>query len=49
LDMLRGYRGALYLGIGLALAALFIDGLFVRVPRDQREGWGDEVKPAAAA
>ena len=49
LDMLRGYRGALYLGIGLALAALFIDGLFVRVPKDQREGWGDEVKPAAAA
>ena len=41
-ETLRGYRGALYLGIGLASAALILDILFVRVPKDERVGWGDE-------
>jgi MFS family permease len=41
-EILRGYRGALYFGIGLALAALVLDILFVRIPKDKREGWGDE-------
>ena len=39
---LDGYRGALYLATGLGTAALIIDILFVRVPKDEREGWGDE-------
>jgi hypothetical protein len=39
---LDGYRGALYFAIGLGIAALLIDLLFVRVPKDKREGWGDE-------
>ncbi|KAE8446755.1 hypothetical protein EG329_011660 [Mollisiaceae sp. DMI_Dod_QoI] len=41
-DTLAGYRGALYLAIGLAVAALAIDLLFVRVPKDEREGWQHE-------
>jgi hypothetical protein len=39
---LDGYRGALYFAIGLGIAALVIDVLFVRVPKDERDGWGDE-------
>lgn len=39
---LQGYRSALYLAIGLAIAALVIDIFFVRVPKDKREGWTDD-------
>jgi hypothetical protein len=42
MEMLRGFRGALYLAIGLGTVALIIDIIFVRVPKDEREGWGDE-------
>jgi hypothetical protein len=38
----QGYRGALYLAIGLAAAALALDIIFVRVPKDNREGWGED-------
>jgi len=41
-DVLKGYRCALYLAIGLGVAALAIDIVFVRVPKDTREGWRDE-------
>lgn len=41
-DPVAGYRGGLYLAIGLAVAALVIDLLFVRVPKDDREGWQHE-------
>jgi MFS family permease len=41
-DILSGYRGALYLAIGFGLAALIIDLVFVRVPKDLREGWTDD-------
>lgn len=41
-ETLDGYRGALYFAIGLGVAALIMDILFVRVPKDKREGWGDE-------
>ncbi|KAF7561808.1 hypothetical protein G7046_g2350 [Stylonectria norvegica] len=34
-----GYRAALYFGCALGVAALCLDLLFVRVPKDQREGW----------
>lgn len=40
-DILRGYRCALYLGIGLSGLATMIALGFVRVPKDQREGWED--------
>ncbi|KUJ14948.1 MFS general substrate transporter [Mollisia scopiformis] len=42
METLVGYRGALYFAIGLAVAALVIDVLFVRVPKDEREGWQHE-------
>lgn len=42
LETLRGYRGALYLAIGLAAAAVLIDVAFVRVPKDEKEGWGEK-------
>ena len=39
----RGYRSALFFGMGLAVTALVIGGLFVRMPKDTREGWqGDD-------
>src|SRR4051812_1045803 len=38
----EGYRSASYLGIGLAAAALIVGVVFVRMPKDQREGWGEE-------
>jgi len=41
-DVLRGYRGALYLAAGLAAAALVIDVFWVRVPKDKTEGWLEE-------
>jgi MFS family permease len=36
LQPLKGYRGALYLGIGLGIAALLVDLMFVRMPKDTR-------------
>jgi hypothetical protein len=42
LETIGGYKSALYLSIGLAAAATIIDILFVRVPKDEREGWGEE-------
>ncbi|CAF9935386.1 hypothetical protein IMSHALPRED_010210 [Imshaugia aleurites] len=45
-EIVRGYRGALYFGIGLATVALVICALWVRMPRDTREGWqGDDRIP----
>ena len=38
-DDVRGYRAALYFGCALGIAALCLDILFVRVPKDEREGW----------
>jgi MFS family permease len=37
-----GYRHALYLGIGLAGISILIAICFIRIPKDAREGWGDE-------
>ena len=39
----RGYRSALYLGMGMAVVALVIGVLFVKMPKDTREGWQDRV------
>jgi hypothetical protein len=36
-----GYRDALYLGIGMSGLATVIALAFVRVPRDEREGWDE--------
>jgi MFS family permease len=40
-DQVQGYRAALYFGAGLAGVALLFDIVFVRMARDEREGWGD--------
>jgi hypothetical protein len=39
--ILQGYRRALYFGIGLSGRATFIALAFVRVPKDEREGWDE--------
>lgn len=39
--LLRGYRNALYLGIGFAALSLVMSLLFIRIKRDEREGWAD--------
>jgi MFS family permease len=41
-DILRGIRGAEYLAIGFAGAALAVDVLLVRMPRSDQEGWNEE-------
>lgn len=41
-DLIRGFRGALFFAIGLAAIALIINLLLARVPKDKREGWGNE-------
>ncbi|KAK7728184.1 hypothetical protein SLS57_002654 [Botryosphaeria dothidea] len=35
----KSYRAALYFGAALAVAALVLDLAFVRVPKDDRQGW----------
>lgn len=41
-DSVRGYRSALYFGMGMAAAALVICAAWVRMPKDVREGWQGE-------
>jgi len=41
-DVVRGYRSALYLGIGFAAASLVLSLIFVRIKKDDREGWNDQ-------
>lgn len=38
-EIVRGYRGALWFGMGLAVVALVICAVWVRMPKDKREGW----------
>lgn len=39
--ILQGYRSALYFGIGLCVVATLIAVIFIRVPKDEREGWDE--------
>ncbi|KAL2285792.1 hypothetical protein FJTKL_07512 [Diaporthe vaccinii] len=39
-DKAHGYRAVLYFGVALAVAGLLLNFIFVRVPKDEREGWG---------
>jgi hypothetical protein len=39
---LRGLRGAMYLGCGMAVLGISIVVFLVRVPKDKREGYDDE-------
>ncbi|KAE9374123.1 major facilitator superfamily MFS-1 [Stipitochalara longipes BDJ] len=43
MNPVNGYRAALYFGVGIAVVALVVDVVFVRIQRDEREGWVDEV------
>ena len=45
-DIVRGFRGALYLGIGFAAAAIILSLLFVRIKKDGREGWEPKDSPS---
>ena len=38
----QGYRSALWFGVGIAAIALVLDIAFVRMAKDDREGWADE-------
>ena len=40
-DEVKGFRAALYFAAGLALLGLALDIAFVRLPKDEREGWED--------
>ncbi|KAJ5364245.1 Major facilitator superfamily domain general substrate transporter [Penicillium cataractarum] len=37
-----GYRSALYFGVAISVIALILDVGFVRLVKDNREGWGEE-------
>lgn len=39
-----GYRAALSFGIALAIIGLVLDFAFVRMPKDDREGWDESVE-----
>lgn len=39
---LRGYHSAAYLGVGLAVTAFIVGVIFIRIPKDTREGWGED-------
>ncbi len=41
-NLLKGYHSAAYLGVGLATAALILSVGFIRIPKDTREGWGED-------
>ena len=44
-DPVAGFRHALYLGIGIAATAVFLALFFVRIPKDERDGWDDDDQP----
>jgi MFS family permease len=41
-NIVQGYRNALYLGIGLAAFATILAVLFIRIPKEQRDGWDED-------
>ena len=41
-DPLRGYRAAGWLGVGMAVGALVLGTVFVRMPKNDKEGCGEE-------
>ena len=46
LSPVSGYRSALHFGMGMAVVALIISVMFVKMPKDKREGWqGEDAAP----
>ncbi len=41
-NLLKGYHCAAYLAVGLASASLILSVVFIRIPKDTREGWGED-------
>ncbi|KAH8705859.1 putative transporter [Talaromyces proteolyticus] len=41
-NQIMGYRAALYFGVALSAVALILDVCFVRLVKDDREGWNEE-------
>ncbi|KAI9068001.1 MFS general substrate transporter [Trametes sanguinea] len=41
-NVVKGYRGALYLGIGFCVLGLALNLLFVRMPADTKRGWDED-------
>lgn len=41
-DPVRGYKAALFFAAGISAVALVLDVFFVRLVKDEREGWADE-------
>ncbi|KAF7587679.1 hypothetical protein BBP40_006864 [Aspergillus hancockii] len=41
-DRIMGYRAALYFGVAISAVALILDVCFVRLVKDEREGWEEE-------
>ncbi|PYI04798.1 efflux pump antibiotic resistance protein [Aspergillus sclerotiicarbonarius CBS 121057] len=46
---IEGYRAALYFGVGISVVALLLDVCFVRMVKDEREGWHEEDRAMAEA
>ena len=42
MNSVKGYRSALYFGIGMAAVALAISVFWVRMPKATRQGWQEE-------
>jgi len=40
-NLLKGYHSAAYLGVGLATTSLILSVVFVRIPKDTRQGWDE--------
>lgn len=41
-NSIRGYHSAANLGLGMAAAALLLSVQFVRIPKDNCQGWDEE-------
>jgi MFS family permease len=48
-ERVQGYRNALYLGIGMAGVAMILAVLFIRIPKDQRDGWDEHIEERSPA
>jgi hypothetical protein len=46
--VMQGYRHALYLALGMSGATTVLTLLFVRIPKDEREGWAEADVPVSA-
>ncbi|KEZ46729.1 putative transporter [Scedosporium apiospermum] len=44
LNEVTGFRAALWFGFGLAVLSLVLSLTFVKIPRDRREGWDEDVE-----